>query len=156
MNKNPWYCPRPNSTASRERSRRCLKWIMAFGAAALLLPIATVMAQNATPAQVGNGNSNSSATNLTGKVDNGKRLFVRDGCYECHGILGQGGAVTGPRLAPNPIPVEAIMSYIRKPSGRMPPFSAKLVQDQDVADIYAYLKSVPGPSDIKNVPLFTK
>ena len=24
-------------------------------------------------------------------LENGKRLFMRDGCYECHGYTGQGG-----------------------------------------------------------------
>ena len=60
----------------------------------------------------------------------------------------------GPRLGPDPISVQAIMNYIRKPTGNMPPYSAKLVSDQDVADLYAYLKSVARPVDIKNIPLF--
>jgi len=46
------------------------------------------------------------------------------------------------------------MNYIRRPTGNMPPYSAQLVSDQDVADLYAYLKSVARPVDIKNIPLF--
>jgi mono/diheme cytochrome c family protein len=94
--------------------------------------------------------------NLTGNAENGKRLFMRDGCYECHGILGQGANGYAPRIAPDPISLQAIMSYIRKPAGNMPPYTARIVPDQDVADIYAYLKSVPRPTDLKNVPTFSK
>ena len=101
-------------------------------------------------------NSTSASANPTGNADNGKRLFMRDGCYECHGMLGQGGNGYGPRIAPDPISASSIMNYIRKPTGNMPPYTAKIVSDQDVADIYAYLKSVPRPTDIKNIPTFSK
>jgi len=147
---------RPNSSAYRERSHRWLAClVVVFGAVALLLPISAAVAQKDTATSESSA-SKVSVPSLTGNAESGRRLFVSDGCYECHGNQGQGAATTGPRIAPNPIPMEGIMSYIRRPSGRMPPFSAKLVPDQDVADIYAYLKSVSGPGDVKNVPLFTK
>jgi mono/diheme cytochrome c family protein len=94
------------------------------------------------------------ADSLVGNAEKGKQLFARDGCYECHGMQGQGSTNYGPRLGPDPISVQAIMNYIRKPTGNMPPYSALLVSDQDVADLYAYLKSVARPVDIKNIPLF--
>ena len=37
-------------------------------------------------------------------AENGKRLFVRNGCYQCHGYAGQGGSA-GARLAPKPLPL---------------------------------------------------
>lgn len=91
-----------------------------------------------------------------GNAARGKQLFVKDGCYECHGYVAQGGSSFGPRLAPDPPPWQAIAAYIRKPAGSMPPYVSKLVPDQDVQDIYAYLKSIPGPVDLKNIPTFTK
>ena len=91
-----------------------------------------------------------------GNAARGKQLFVKDGCYECHGYVAQGGSSFGPRLAPDPLPWQAIAAYIRKPAGSMPPYVSKLVPDQDVRDIYAYLKSIPGPTDLKNIPTFTK
>jgi mono/diheme cytochrome c family protein len=100
--------------------------------------------------------ASSVVANLTGNADTGKRLFMRDGCYECHGNLGQGANGYGPRIGPDPISMQGIMNYLRNPSGNMPPYSAKIVPNQDVADIYAYLKSVARPVDIKNIPLFTK
>jgi mono/diheme cytochrome c family protein len=36
----------------------------------------------------------------TGNAENGRRLYVRYGCYECHGFEGQGGGSAGPRLGP--------------------------------------------------------
>jgi mono/diheme cytochrome c family protein len=146
----------PGWNRSRSGTRRSVKAMVAFGAVCSLVPIAGSFAQQNDTSSPHKTSENSTASSGSpGNAENGKRLFLSDGCYECHGILGQ-GATTGPRLAPNPIPAEGIMAYIRKPSGRMPPFSAKLVPDQDVMDIYAYLKSVPAPADVKNVPSFTK
>lgn len=91
-----------------------------------------------------------------GNPAHGKELFVEYACYQCHGYLGQGGTSAGVRIGPNPLPWQAIAAYIRKPAGTMPPFTSKLLPDRDVQDIYAYLKSVPGPVDLKRIPAFTK
>src|SRR3974390_1847527 len=40
----------------------------------------------------------------SGNAENGRKLFVKYGCYECHGREAQGGGLNGPRLAPNPGP----------------------------------------------------
>jgi mono/diheme cytochrome c family protein len=84
-----------------------------------------------------------------GNAENGKRLFTKDGCYECHGREGQGSTMSGPRIAPDPVPLEVILRYVRKPTGEMPPYSAKVVSDQDLADIYAFLASRPHPPTAK-------
>ena len=39
-------------------------------------------------------------------VERGKQIFMRVGCYQCHGREAQ-GASTGPRLGPNPLPLAA-------------------------------------------------
>jgi mono/diheme cytochrome c family protein len=84
-----------------------------------------------------------------GNVENGKRLFMRDGCYQCHGREGQGSNMSGPRIAPNPPPLEVILGYVRKPSGEMPPYTAKVISDAELTDIYAYLQSRPRPEKEK-------
>lgn len=84
-----------------------------------------------------------------GNADNGKKLFFKNGCYECHGTVGQGG--TGPRLAPKPLAVAALTAYVRKPGGGMPPYSAKVMSDAEAADIRAYLATIPEPP--KDIPL---
>jgi ubiquinol-cytochrome c reductase cytochrome c subunit len=76
-------------------------------------------------------------------VENGKRLFMKDGCYQCHGREGQGSNMSGPRIAPNPPPLEVILGYVRKPTGEMPPYTAKVISDAELADIHAYLQSRP-------------
>ena len=87
-----------------------------------------------------------------GDAEAGKALFMKIGCFECHGREGQ-GAVTGPRLNQNPITYARFVSYIRKPSGEMPPYTAKVVNDQQAADLYAYLQSLPKPPAVESIPL---
>ena len=87
-----------------------------------------------------------------GNAESGKALFMKIGCFECHGREGQ-GAVTGPRLNQNPITFARFNSYIRKPSGEMPPYTAKVVSEQQAADIYAYLQSLPKPPTVESIPL---
>jgi mono/diheme cytochrome c family protein len=87
-----------------------------------------------------------------GNIENGKRVFTKYGCYECHGREGQGSAVTGPRVGPDPAPFEVFAQYIRKPAGEMPPYTNKVLSDQELADIYAFLQSLPQPPVIKTAP----
>ena len=72
-----------------------------------------------------------------------KKIFDTYGCYQCHDHDGKGGA--GARLAPKPIPFAAFTTYVRKPAGEMPPYTSKVVSDQELADIYAFLESIPAP-----------
>lgn len=87
-----------------------------------------------------------------GSTENGKTLFAKIGCYQCHGREGQ-GAVTGPRLSQNPITYTRFVNYIRKPSGEMPPYTAKVVSEQQAADIFAFLQSLPRPPAVDSIPL---
>ena len=90
--------------------------------------------------------------NPAGNAENGKRIFNKIGCYECHGREGQGSTMGGPRIAPDPIPFDALARYLRKPTGEMPPYTAKVVSDQELADIYAFLQSRPHPPAAKDIP----
>ena len=89
----------------------------------------------------------------SGNAQHGKQIFASYGCYQCHGREAQGGPGTGPRLAPNPISFDALSKYVRQPTGQMPPYTRKVVSDQDLADIYAFLRSVPQPPPAKSIPL---
>jgi ubiquinol-cytochrome c reductase cytochrome c subunit len=83
----------------------------------------------------------------------GKDLFMKAGCYQCHGTVGQ-GANTGPRLGPDPLPLESFVAFVRNASATaMPPYSANMVSDAEMADIHAYLASVAKPPARKDVPL---
>src|SRR6202035_3106118 len=55
---------------------------------------------------------------LAGNTQNGSRIYVSYGCYECHGRVGQGAQQTGaPRLAPPSLTVDAFARYIHQPTG---------------------------------------
>jgi mono/diheme cytochrome c family protein len=89
---------------------------------------------------------------VAASAERGHDLFLKNGCWQCHGQVGQGG-VTGPRLAPDPIPFETLSAFVRTTNRQMPPFSTAILPDADLADIYAYLQSVPKPPDPKSIPL---
>ncbi len=92
------------------------------------------------------------ATPDVGNVQNGKRIYASYGCYECHGREGQGSKLTGPRIAPDPTEFSAFVQYIRQPAGQMPPYTSKVVSDAELADIYAFLKSLPQPPAAQSIP----
>ncbi len=85
-----------------------------------------------------------------GDAAHGKKVYVADGCWQCHGYQGQGGAA--PKLAPTPLPYEAIFRQLRKPRGSMPVYTHVTTPDQDVADIYAYLQSMPKAKAVAEIP----
>ncbi len=87
---------------------------------------------------------------LVGSAAAGKDLYIKDGCYECHGLVGQGGT-SGPRLGPRPVPVDALISYVRQPAGQMPPYTSKVISDQELADIHEFLESLPHPPPLDTV-----
>ena len=92
------------------------------------------------------------ATATTVSSDAGAALFKKNGCYECHSNDAQGGP-QGPRLGPNPIPLPRFLAYVRNPAGDMPPFTAKVISDDDLRSIYAFLQSRPAPPPVANIPL---
>jgi mono/diheme cytochrome c family protein len=88
----------------------------------------------------------------SGDVDNGKRLFTKQNCYYCHGTEGQGGR-DGARIAQIGLNAQGLIRYVRRPAGQMPAFSEKMISDQELTDIYAYLKSLPKAKAAKDIPL---
>ena len=88
-----------------------------------------------------------------GNAGNGQKLFLADGCYECHGTVGQGSRGTGPRLAPKLLPYDAFAKQVRQPVNVMPPYTSAVLSDKDLADIYAYLGTVKAPPDLKDVTI---
>ena len=87
-----------------------------------------------------------------GNAANGKVLYGKIGCYQCHSEQGQGGT-QGPRLGPRPIAFQAFLRYVRTPRGEMPPYKAKVMSDKDVADVYAFLQALPPPPPLTALPL---
>lgn len=88
-----------------------------------------------------------------GDVAQGTRIYAADGCYECHGRAGQGSRATGPRLARTEMSYDAFAQQIRKPSDLMPPYTTVVMSDKDVADVYAFLKSMSAPPNLADIPI---
>ena len=117
--------------------------LVACATAIVLLLGATGVAQ--TPP------SQATAAAPAGNAENGKLLFVKYGCAECHGREGQGAPISGPRIAPGPLPFAGFARYVRAPRLQMPPYTAKVVSDQELADIHAYLRARPRPPAVDAV-----
>ena len=117
-----------------------MKFGSVFAATVLVLVSGAASAQDNAPA----GNAKAS-----------QQVYKAIGCWECHGTMGQGGAVTGPRLAPTKMPYAAFLQQLRVPQNAMPPYEAKILSNADAANIYAFLKSVPEAKSVQEIPLLS-
>jgi mono/diheme cytochrome c family protein len=113
------------------------------------LGIASIVAALATSVIAAHGEDAPS-----GDPVNGKRVYLADGCFECHGRAGQGGQFNyqTPALAKTALPAESFIAFLREAPNDMPSFSAKVLSDKDAADIHAFLQSLPGPRPVKEIP----
>ena len=109
-------------------------WRSRFGAAVLL--VVTAAAQT-----------------LAGNAANGKDLFVKYSCYACHGFDGHGGA--GARISATKLTQAAFTAYVRNPR-QMPSYSTKVLTDAQLADLYAYIKTLMDSPPAKNIPLLNQ
>jgi mono/diheme cytochrome c family protein len=88
-----------------------------------------------------------------GDAKNGKELFVKYTCYGCHGFSAQNGPA-GNRLNPMKMTQATFTGLVRSPGARnMPSYSAKVISDAQLGDIYAYLKTLPDAPPAKDIPL---
>jgi mono/diheme cytochrome c family protein len=89
-----------------------------------------------------------------GDAANGAKVYVAVGCFTCHGRSGQGGNFNyaTPVLAKIQWPVEALRAFLRVGVNDMPAYSKEVLSDQQVADIHAFLRSLPGPRAAAEVP----
>ncbi len=81
-----------------------------------------------------------------------REVYDRVGCWSCHGYEGQGGR-HGPAIARTPNNYEAFSAFVRTTSGRMPPFTERVVSDQDLRAVHAYLQSLPEPPSPSGISL---
>jgi mono/diheme cytochrome c family protein len=88
-----------------------------------------------------------------GSAEAGKDLYLRYSCYACHGYAGHGGA--GARLVPLRMPLPAFTAYLRSPR-QMPPYTAKVLSDAQVADVWAYIQTLPRSPAAKDIPLLNQ
>ena len=94
---------------------------------------------------------------LAASAEKGNAAFMKYGCWQCHGTQGQGSvASNGKVLAPNPLPYESFSAFVRSTNGAMPPYSERVLPNDDLADIHAYLSSIPKPNDHTSIPLLSQ
>ena len=94
----------------------------------------------------------------SGDVAKGKRVYLADGCFACHGRAGQGGAMNypAPAIAQVEMPVESFLAYLRNAPNDMPAYTTAVLSDKDATDIYAFLRSLPGRKPAKDFPLLNQ
>ena len=95
------------------------------------------------------------AAQASGDAAKGKQIFTTQGCSYCHGTVGQGGGgrTGGLRLANMGIAYPAFLEQLRHPRDEMPPYVESVLPDRDVADVFAYIASLPAPPDASTIPI---
>ena len=97
------------------------------------LLLAGLLAVNTSQAQTANTD-----------IERGRQLYMDNGCFSCHGTVGQGSDRSGaPKLAPDPYPYEAFRALVRTPRETMPRLDVKHVSDEQLQLMHRYLASVP-------------
>jgi mono/diheme cytochrome c family protein len=91
-----------------------------------------------------------------GDAASGAKLFVDRACWQCHGLAAQGGGIAGPRLAGRVQVWAAFAAYVRGPTEEMIPFTTKVLPDQELADIFAWLRSLPPPPAVDSLSVLSR
>ena len=88
-----------------------------------------------------------------GDANKGKDVFNKYTCYGCHGFSGQNGP--GMRLVPMKMTQENFTKLVRNPGqpNRMPPYSEKVLSNEQLGDVWAYLKTMPDSPPAKDIKL---
>ena len=100
------------------------------------------------------GSSQQSSNDLIGDADIGKVLFEEYTCDGCHGSTAENGL--GTRLNPPRMRQARFIQYLRNPTNPelMPPYQQPEASDQKLADIYAFLQSLPSASPpVEEIPV---
>ncbi len=124
------YVNRDNKMSVRDKHRRVVDANRVLLTALLL---SAAMASVATAVQADESNNT---------AREGRDLYIKYGCYQCHGYEGQGGLISGPRIAPTGLPLDAFAAILRRPYGTMPAYSPNVLSDEILKGIHEYLRSI--------------
>jgi ubiquinol-cytochrome c reductase cytochrome c subunit len=92
------------------------------------------------------------AAEVAADVAQGRALYMKVGCHQCHGTEGQGGAA-GPRLAPAPMARDAFAQFVHNTDQAMPPYRESVLPSADLKLIHDFLLSIPPPPKVDDIPL---
>ena len=59
-----------------------------------------------------------------------------------------------PILAKTELPFDGFKGQLRQPVNDMPAYSETVMSDKQIADIYAFVQSLPGPRPTKDMTIF--
>ena len=91
---------------------------------------------------------------LAADAAKGKTAYIQNGCWQCHDFAGEAASTSGGTvLARTALPLDAFKTFVRATTGAMPPYRPAVLSDDDLADIYAYLQSLPVPKPVSDIPL---
>ena len=103
------------------------------------------------------------AQELEGDVESGRKLYSAYSCYACHGYTGETARV---RLNPLLFTLPDFIHFLLDPPSqpgrfgtgfRMPAYASPDVSEQDLADVYAYIRSLPSTSlDLEDILLLNE
>lgn len=80
---------------------------------------------------------------LAASTQHGQALYASLGCAGCHGAQGEGNI--GPTIAQTELALSRVIRQYRAPYQSMPRFGPDQVSETDIADIYAFLQTLPTP-----------
>jgi mono/diheme cytochrome c family protein len=92
-----------------------------------------------------------------GNVANGRSVYLKVNCFQCHGRVGQGGAMNypAPPLAQTSMPFEGFKMVVRESMRDMPAYNEAVLADEDLVDIYAFLQTLPGRRPAKDIAILS-
>jgi mono/diheme cytochrome c family protein len=127
----------------------------------LIIAAASVLAAQNRGGGAPTGNATPPTTPVTGNAANGKALYYSNGCYGCHGFNGETGRAFVGNWTSNLGSEENFTRFLRAranvapatPSTSMPNFPESALNDKQVKDIYAYIRSFKSNAPpLANIP----
>lgn len=94
----------------------------------------------ATPPQVARATPTVDTRQLSGELEEGRRLYISLDCINCHGGTGEGGI--GATIKGTTRTLKEVQDQLRMSSGMMPSFGDDKISDQEIKVLYGYIKSL--------------
>lgn len=116
-----------------------LRGFPAAAFAGLLMLATALMSSAQTGAEIDAASSSVSNFSSGDPIIEGRKIFLRNNCYSCHGAVAQGGIC--PSLREDPPDESDVEDVVEEGTENgMPPFPD--LTDQDIRDLVAYFESL--------------